>query len=297
MKKLLLPLLIITIGGTCQAQSAALSATAAVTQPTCNAGTGYIVVTVSGGVPPYSVAFANQVQASKISTQTVFTSSVTIGIQTTLAQPISITVTDSAGTVYKLTATLNQPQTTLFLLDAVVFDASCPGANNGVISFIGSGIPTSEIPTSYSVTNIATGVTLTQQGANNSVFANLPAGQYILQATNSTTGDCGVGLAYVLQPKLAATASVNNSAGTVTITVIPETPSTAPYTVTLNGVTKSGAGLSFTFSGLTTGTYNYTVTDANFCTITGCVRGPSTNPIAAYITDKYCPSGCVTPTT
>jgi Dockerin type I domain len=118
------------------------------------------------------------------------------------------------------------------------------------------------------------------------VFAGLSSGSHNFTAKNAA--GCESTVTNVLinaQPASIITSATPtqitcSSAGSVTVSVT--SGGVSPFTYT-DGTTSNGTGI---FSGLTAGTYNYTVTDANGCTATATATinvGPSCLTLAAKV--------------
>ncbi len=243
------------------------------------ANDGAAAVTVSGGTPPYNVAW-------RLGAQTIAT-----GLNPTTLQAGSYTVmvTDANN----CTATLNNPivvggPTTAITANPSVQHVKCPGGTDGAITVApsgGNGAP-------YNV--------LWPNNQSGTTLSNLTGGSYV--ATITDNKGCSQ----------TATINVNVpppfSVGSVNIT--PQ-DGLIPGTITLSNVSGGTAPLSFNWSGpnnftsnqqnlsgLSYGTYVLTITDANQCTATFTYEVPTTNILVAATVSPVTPScnddGCMT---
>jgi hypothetical protein len=133
---------------------------------------------------------------------------------------------------------------------------------------------------------------------SSTTFTGLPSGTY--PATISDAKSCAGSAAGVLVAQPAAvtasetttpTSCNGGSDGTVTVNV---SGGTSPYSVTVNGVTHTGVTSSTTFTGLPTGTYSATISDAHSCpgSAAGVLVGqPSAITSSASGTNPDCSDG------
>lgn len=222
---------------------AILSGATSSTDILCNGNaTGQIDLSVNGGTYPYSYSWSNggssEDQAALV------------------AGSYTVIVTDANGCTTSNTATINQPVAALNLA-LTPTDVNCFGESTGSIqSIVGGGT----LPYSY-----------TWNGQNgNSDLTQIPAGSYtlfIMDANNCTIQQT----ATIHEPAAALAASTQlinidcngNSSGTANLQI---SGGTSPYTyVWSNGNTQSSV------NNLVAGTYNYTITDANGCQLSGAI--------------------------
>ncbi|MEI6678011.1 MAG: cadherin-like domain-containing protein, partial [Mariniphaga sp.] len=224
------------------------TASVAQTNVLCNgSNTGDITLTVSGGTAPYSFAWSNGATDQNLS-----------GLA---AGTYSVIITDALDCTGAASAIITQPNA--LLLDKILTPINCNGASTGAINITvtgGTGIYT------YAWTT-ADGSGLDAIGSDQT---NLTAGTYLVTVTDASL--CTVSGSYsITQPGAAlnATTSVTNincygnASGMVTLAVAG---GTAPFTY-LWTRDEAGYGGATTkdITGLTTGTYNVTVTDAKGC--------------------------------
>jgi gliding motility-associated-like protein/uncharacterized repeat protein (TIGR01451 family) len=225
-----------------------LSATAALTKPlTCT--DGEITVYPLGGTPPY---------AYFVNSTTVFQSLPIINVPT--AGVYNITVVDfnncSVDTSITVDATpapdFTVSQTNILCAD----DVNSGSININVTNPNGNTLE-------YSIDN---GVTF----LNSPVFTGLTAGNYDVVVQYSIGSDVCVTTPQSIN--INAVTAINGTLTLTTpytcatsgvITVSGVTGGTTPYEYSIDGVTFQ---IATTFSGLTDGTYNVTVRDANACT-------------------------------
>ncbi|PSJ72201.1 hypothetical protein C7N43_35460 [Sphingobacteriales bacterium UPWRP_1] len=208
-----------------------------VTNDLCGTAIGTASVLASGGTPPYTYTWSNG-QTGPAAT------GLTEGTYT-------VTATDNSGCIAIQTVTV----VNVLSLSNVSFfiqEATC-GQNNGFIlaSPVG-GVP----PITYNWSN----------GATTALNNNLAAGSYTLTATDAN--GCSVVKTEMLPgtPVPVAVASVNAATcgfanGSVQITVLGGTP---PFDYQWENPGFTGPDLS----GIASGSYAVTVTDANTCTAT-----------------------------
>ncbi|OFX56892.1 MAG: hypothetical protein A2066_06070 [Bacteroidetes bacterium GWB2_41_8] len=201
-------------------------------------------------------------------------------------------IINGCSTANGVNATVNQtPAITFNLANNSPTHPSCTN-NSGtiVVSALGSGYQYSKDDG------------LNFQGSN--TFSFLPSGPYKLRVKQMSTGCISEPLEVVINPVLNAPpapviASTTNpdcttSTGSVTLNGLPAT-GTWTLTRTPGNIKTPGTGTSFTISGLSAGTYTYTVTGG----ITTCTSAASANvvidaqpvteaPIVGQITQPNC---------
>ena len=204
---------------------------------------GGAVLSANGGVPPYQFNLAGQSNDT--------------GIFTGLAGgTYEAQVIDSTGCPQTIEVIIEQPDS----LNATLLkeDVSCNGGSDGTAAFdiVGGMGPYQFMWSDGQVDSVATG---------------LAAGMYTLDVMDS--GGCSYTyMVEILQPDtLQASAMVDsvdcfgNNSGSVIVT--PE-GGTAPYTYTFDPGVIAGP-IEGQAIELLQGSYNYTVTDANDCTVSG----------------------------
>ena len=259
--------------------------------------TGSMTVKVAGGVPPYSiVSWSNGASGSFNGTLSATASNLHAGTYTAV-------VSDVSGKQLSTTCTVSEPPQ--LVATSTQTNVSCYGGSNGSVTVTATGgtAPYSGTGTfsglsagtySYTVTDskgctstvsviitqpellvaansqinvtcygLANGsVTVTASGgtgpySGTGTFSNLASGIYSYTVTDANGCTANTSVTITEPALLVASATQTNvscyggSNGSVTVTA---TGGTSPY---------SGTG---TFSGLSAGTYSYTVTDANGCT-------------------------------
>lgn len=194
---------------------------------------------------------------------------------------VDLTVTDIAGCTdtYTIPVTITAAPT----VTITGTDPLCAGENTGALTAVGAG----GVPTyTYDWT----------PGGTNPNVINATAGTYDIVITD-VAGCTGTG-SYTLVDPAALTASdaatpetcVGDNDGAITLTGGGGTPG---YTYDIG----AGPQASGSFSNLTPGNYNYTITDANGCTIIGTINvaiGPNCCPMTNTVayTDPLCAGVC-----
>ena len=216
----------------------ALSATGGATDITCHgANDGSIDVTVSGGTTPYTYAWDNGLSAGTSH------SNLSAGIY-------RLSVTDSNQCEEFFSYTLTEPEA-LTVSAGSVTNVSCFGGNDGALTVSVSGGTT---PHSY----------LWNTGGTTSSLSGLTAGTYRVTVTDADACTQSLSVNITQPGVLVATVGTTNvttcgvSDGSISVSI---SGGTAPYSYLWNT-----GGTTSSLSGLTTGTYRATVTDANACT-------------------------------
>ncbi|MEZ4721512.1 MAG: T9SS type A sorting domain-containing protein [Flavobacteriales bacterium] len=216
-------------------QPASITAVLNSTAPTCVGNNGSLSAVAGGGQGPYSY---------------VWSSGSNTNIASNLgAGTFTVTVTDNAGCTSSFNETLIQNGS--IAVSSTATDVSCNGLTDGTASASASGTGTSF---SYSWSN----------GSSSAVLTGLAAATYTVTVT-ANDGCTTTSSVDVEEPSAlnAAITGVQNScggssAGTATAT---GAGGTSPYSYAWN--TGSTAGV---LTGLSSGTYTVTITDANGCT-------------------------------
>ncbi|MGN6645309.1 MAG: gliding motility-associated C-terminal domain-containing protein [Cytophaga sp.] len=221
-------------------EPAPLTATAAVSQITCNgANNGSITLTPAGGTAPYS----NFVWSNGATTQ---------NISGLVAGTYTVTFKDSKGCTGSASATVN-PAPAVINATANPTQISCNGANDGAITLTISG---GTAPYSNFVWS---------NGATTQNISGLVAGTYTV--TFKDNNGCNGSASATINPAPAAVTATATptqivcNGGTGSITLTPA-GGTAPYS---NFVWSNGATTQ-NISGLTAGSYTVTFKDSKGCT-------------------------------
>uniref|UniRef100_UPI003A8DE63C T9SS type A sorting domain-containing protein n=1 Tax=Flavobacterium sp. TaxID=239 RepID=UPI003A8DE63C len=241
----------------------ALIASAVTTAVSCNGGSnGTVDLTVTGGTAPYTYVWSNTATTEDM-----------VGLT---AGTYDVTVTDANGCTATASATVNEP--TVLMASAVTTNVSCNGGSNGTVDLTVTG---GTAPYTYVWSNTATTEDMT----------GLTAGSYNVTVTDAN-GCTTTASATVTEPTILMASAVTTnvscnggSNGTADLTV---TGGTAPYTFAW-----SNTATTEDMVGLTAGTYDVTVTDANGCTATASatVTEPTALMASAVTTAVSCNGG------
>ena len=236
----------------------------ALVNPNCNGGkSGSITISnISGGTPGYTLIWSNGATNSSIS-----------GLG---AGNYSVTITDSKACSVIKTFTLNEGAN--LQLNVSKIDIKCFGQTNGSISITPTG--------GISPYNFFWSPVLSNSGTVN----NLSAGNYSVTVTD-VSGCTATSTTAIISPtNIITTLTPSNikcfgdSNGGITSNV---SGGTAPYTYLW-----SNNATSSSISGLNSGTYSVTVTDANNCTkiVSIILSNPDKLNLSTISNDLICPN-------
>jgi gliding motility-associated-like protein len=251
--------------------AATLSGSASTTDVACFGSlTGSIIVTGSGGVPPYKYSLnAGTYQVSD-----------TFG--SLAAGTYTITISDAVSSTFDVIVTIYQPASSVGGSIISQTDVLCFGSNTGSVTVGGSG---GVSPYQY---KLGTG---SYQALGS--FGNLLAGSYTVtvQDVNLCTFDVSVTISQpptVLSGSITSQTNVScfgSTDGSITVT---GSDGISPYMYSLNGGTFQVSG---TFNNLAGTTYTITVQDANLCTadVQATIVEPATISIVGTAVNASCP--------
>ncbi len=245
-------------------QTSNINITYSTTIANCTNGTAS--VSVSGGVGPYTYQWNTGANTPSINNLT--------------QGAYSATVTDSQGCINNnVWSTAWVQQTPTISVNPSVTNATCVQNNGSAIAFATGGMP----PYTYAWDNGQTTQTLTAVagGTYYTVIATDANG-----CTGSLWVTIGVTTPITVTDAVSAS-SCSAPTGSATLNISGGTP---PYTTVWN--TFSGLTTNTTISGVTSGQYAFTVTDAIGCIQTGSVFIPSVSNIYAgiYSSIVTCPA-------
>jgi gliding motility-associated-like protein len=218
------------------------TATATVTNATCNASNGSITVSVTAGTAPFTFAL----NSGAYQTSNQF-SNLAPGTYT-------ISVRDGNNCVFTFTQTISSSGGAT--ATATTTSATCSTATNGTITVAATGGAT---PYNYS---IGTGGSF--QSSN--TFTNLAPGVYQITVRDAANCDFILSITVSAGSGITATANVANASctnasdGSITVNA---SNGAAPYTYSLNGGVFQSSN---TFNSLAAGTYTIQVRDTAGCT-------------------------------
>ncbi len=221
--------------------------------------TGAIDATVDGGTPPYAFNWSGGLPNTPV-------------VQNLVAGTYALTVTDANGCTATTSATLTTPFPTITGIQATPI--SCSGVNDGAINVTTSG---SNLAFQWS------------NGATTEDLSNLPVGNYTVTVTNVSTGCTNIYASNVTQ------------SSTLTITAVPSPAScTFSYDASID-LSVTGGMPAYTYlwsngattqdqTGIYSGTYRVTVTDAVGCTRSTSVTliQPSMISVIATVQQPTC---------
>ncbi|MFK7982726.1 MAG: beta strand repeat-containing protein, partial [Saprospiraceae bacterium] len=244
------------------AEEGAFSVSLDTTNISCNGGNdGTATAMPDGGTAPYTYAWSNGGGIAALTNLSAGT--------------YTVTVTDAAGCQSIASSTLLN--TALLTVSATPNGTDCINPNGSAIAMVTGGTP---------------GYTFQWSDANNQItqsVVNLAPGDYTVTvtdmngctATATTTIDPSMGLMVTL----ATTSTLCNgeSSGAIMANVAN---GTAPFSYTWNNSLPDAAS----FTGLSQGTYQVTVTDANGCfgTAEAKVRGADSLIVISVVEDAAC---------
>lgn len=228
------------------------------------ANDGSARVTVSGGIPPYTITWTGSLSGTGILNQ----DSAFI-IESLTAGMYIIEVTDATGctATCEFTITADVPCELSFEVEKV--DVTCPGSADGSVTINAAGTAP---PFQYSLDGI--------QYQSDNIFNGLPAGIYTVFAQDAL--GCIVSQSITIEsgpgPELEVIEIVNASCGTNNGSIeVIASGGNIPYTYSIDGI---NYGLSGLFPGLGAGTYTIYLQDGSGCTDTvTAIVGSSAAPI------------------
>ncbi|OHT46308.1 T9SS type A sorting domain-containing protein [Flavobacterium tructae] len=219
-----------------------LSASAEITPMDCNNSNGTIIVTATGGTPPYEYSIDN---GNNYTSSNVFNN--------LIAGSYLIKVKDSQAATAAITAVIS-PANPLTAVATITKTIDC--ISNGTINVVASGGNGSY---QYSIDN---GVTYT----SNPVFTNLIAGTYSVLVKDALNCTALVNAITLEQPVLlTATVThtpITNCSSPVSDVIINGVGGTVPYQYSLNGLPFQSSSF---YTGINPGNYILEVRDANGC--------------------------------
>ncbi|MGB0982448.1 MAG: T9SS type A sorting domain-containing protein [Saprospiraceae bacterium] len=240
-----------------------ITSSATTTDVDCNGNTnGAVDLTVSGGSMPYTYIWNN--------------GAITEDLSNVAAGTYSVTIRDNNGCSKVETVTVNEP--TVLMASGTATDVDCNGNTTGSVDLTVSG---GTAPYTYAWDNMMTTEDL----------SGLSAGTYNVTVTDANSCSTVASVTVAEPAALSLSKSVTNpdcngdADGTIDLTVMG---GTGPYTFAWDNMMTTED-----LSGLSAGTYNVTVTDANSCSMTtsGTVIEPAMLAASVTITDVACNGG------
>jgi len=238
------------------------------TDAACGGAGGSIIVSATGGIPPYSYS----INGTTFQSSNIF-SNLSVGVY-------AITVKDTKGCTSVLNAVgISQTSKVTATLVSKT-DETCHG-NDGSISVLAAGGIT---PYQYSINGG------TYQSSN--TFSNLGDGSYTItvkdaKGCTATTTSIAIASGNTIKSTLVSETNETCSGNDGTIK-INSTGGTGQYYYTLDS---ANFQTTSTFTGLSAGTYNVTVVDTKYCiTVVNGITIQQLNTVAASITNRTNPS-------
>jgi gliding motility-associated-like protein len=227
--------------------------------PTCVGNDGGITINLSGGTAPYNVSIDTGGALINLSVPAPISQS----IGNLPAGTVSVSVTDGSGCTANASTILTAPNNCCaFSLTANVVQAAC-GSANGSITVLASG-GSGNYNYTWSA-NAATG--------NTATATSLSSGVYLLTVTDNSFANCFIDTSFTVSNPNAPV--IDSSIVTNETCPLSGDGSIALYASGGNG------NLTYTWSAnantgnlnlatnLAAGTYNYTITDATNCQVSG----------------------------
>jgi gliding motility-associated-like protein len=249
----------------------ALAVTSTPTNVLCTGNqTGAILISPSGGVSPYTVDWLSPLASGPCILPVTSTISAPYSQAGLCAGNYIISITDANGCPSTISVPITEP-------------ASFPSSISSQVNVLCHGDASGEA--SVSALGGTPGYTYSWTTINGNIpgsstidtITNLPAGTYSATITDAN-GCTTTNTVIITEPGTAIGAAAtstqvscfNDTNGTITITAVGGTPPylisgvTVPFSATIPNITNTPA----TLSGLAAGVYQFTVTDANLCSLT-----------------------------
>ena len=252
------------------------------TSPTCFNSDGELTLTITGGTGPYFYSGSNGTTIVTYATSYTFTN--------LAAGSFFVEVTDAALCKALFSTTLLTPGA-FYDVIASVTNSTCSSQNGSVNVSLQGGTS----PYTYSLSS-ATNTTSATTNSTQYIFSNLSNGTYNLTITDGS--ECEYNSVIIINSTDLFTVSISGTTASCglnngSIIINATTGGTLPYTYTLdNGQSITTNSLSTTFSSLLSGPYQYYVTDAGGCTISGNTSVSDLSPLnfSLYPTQPAYPS-------
>lgn len=220
--------------------------------PCVGISNGAIYITGLTGTPPYTYTWSNGAVTQNTTGLTNGTYSVTVtdGSGCSLSQSATITIANQLG-----------------IAGFVSINPTCFNSDGEIDFMISGGTP----PYYYHLSDGQNDVLY----STNIIYTGLPAGTYTITVTDAALCTTS-GSTTILTPGSFTSVSVSNTnsvcginGGTITVTAIGGyTPVTFTLTDTLSNVTTYIGGPTYVFTGLTSGTYDLSVSNGGSCVYT-----------------------------
>lgn len=219
----------------------------------CSTTNGSITISVTGGLTPYIYTLiypdGNQKNVSTTQTTQLF-SSLSAGTYTVVVQ-------DNSGCSYMQETTILTENK--YTISTVVTPTSC-GQTNGKIQVTATTGAT--LPITYSVDGL---FVIQNSSLNQVTFSNIPSGTHVVTVTDASgcvqTSNVYIPSSQPLNYTLYSTSCGTGNNGTITAFISTGNP---PFTFNWSN-NVIGNPQQIQVSGLTAGTYNLIITDANGC--------------------------------
>ena len=224
-----------------------------VTNATCTDSNGSVIAFGSGGTPPYSYVWSN--------------GGTTDAIGSLGPNSYDVAVTDAIGCTGNGYAYVGT--STPITVSYATTPSSCTSPTGTVALTISGG--TAPYTVTWYTTPAMSGASLSGLDIGNYTFYIVDAAGCTQTGTITIPPVDAISLSFTTTPALCTTP--NGS------TVVTATGGVAPYTYAWTG----GSSTTPTLSGVTSGTYYATVTDANHCQVTSCQYIPFNSPLVLGI--------------
>ncbi|MGM9511956.1 GEVED domain-containing protein [Larkinella sp. GY13] len=264
-----------------------INATAVATNATsCGANDGRIVITVTGGVGPFTYSLNGYIEG--VSNVRTFTRT---GLP---AGTYQITVTDANGCSVTKTNVIINPVGQPAIAGWTKTDANCPD-ENGTIQYTNPG---TDAGATYVVTIANTATIMGQATAGTPLSLTVPGGTYVITRTTSTscvsvttiTVNQPTGMDFNIQYKNPT--CLSPTSGSLTV-VQPSGGTGTAYSYTITGPT-GVVGSGGTAANLAPGSYTVTMGDGRSCTLSDVVtltNGSNLTVVAGATPAAVCAGG------
>jgi len=256
-------------------QPASLTASSTMTPVLCNGGTtGSITGTATGGTAPYNMSWAGPINGNPTGNE-ISIDGGSYSVNNAPQGSYTITITDANGCLASSNIQVNQPPP--LVASAVNSSALCNGSSDGSITVTASdGTSPYNVSWTGAITGDPVGTEISVSNGGYQITSVI-AGNYTITVTDAN--GCTTQTTSTVTQPIAISASATNTAalcngsadGTIIVTSNDGTPIynvswTGPVSGDPAGNEITTSGGNYTITGVSSGTYIITVTDANGCT-------------------------------